>query len=137
LSKNQSSHKTNATASPTINVTPLIDVLLVLLIIFMVISPRREAQLAVKSPQQADDRARPNPEMLMLTVSDEWQLALNRKPITNNELALVLKDLMEQREADARALFIKAPSLVPYEAVVSLVDIAKGSGVMTVGLLTD
>lgn len=103
----------------------------------MVISPRREAQLPVKAPQQADAQAKPNPEMLILTVSSEFQLALNRRPIIHAELGLVLKDLMEQREADGRVLFIKAPPIVPYESVISLVDVAKGSGVMTVGLLAD
>jgi biopolymer transport protein ExbD len=137
LSPNQFTNKTSHSSSPNINVTPLIDVLLVLLIIFMVISPRREAQLPVKAPQQADEGAKPNPETLMLTVSAQFQLALNSKPIIHSELGLVLKDLMQQREADGRMLFIKAPPLVPYESVVSLVDVAKGSGVMTVGLLAD
>jgi biopolymer transport protein ExbD len=137
LSQNQTANKPNPASSPNINVTPLIDVLLVLLIIFMVISPRREAQLPVKAPQQADTGAKPIPEMLMLTVSGEFQLALNSKPINHLELGMVLKDLMEQREADGRVLFIKAPNIVPYESVISLVDVAKGSGVMTVGLLAD
>jgi biopolymer transport protein ExbD len=126
------------TASPTINVTPLIDVLLVLLIIFMVIAPRREAQLPVrapdKSPLQSD--LRPS-EMLMLTVTGEWQLALNTRPITDSELGPVLKVLMEQRDAESRVLLIKAPQIVPYESVISLVDLAKGSGVTTIGLLAD
>lgn len=133
MAQNQS----RVSASPNINVTPLIDVLLVLLIIFMVISPRREAQLPVKAPQQADAGARPSPEMLMLTVSGEFQLALNRKPIIHSELGFVLKDLMQQREADGRVLFIKAPTRVPYESVIALVDVARGSGVTTVGLLAD
>jgi biopolymer transport protein ExbD len=137
LSSNQSTNKTSPSSSPNINVTPLIDVLLVLLIIFMVIAPRREAQLPVKAPQQADEGAKPNPETLMLTVSAQFQLALNSKPIIHSELGPVLKDLMQQRETDGRMLFIKAPPLVPYESVVSLVDVAKGSGVMTVGLLAD
>jgi biopolymer transport protein ExbD len=139
LSQNQSSKKTSAaSSSPDINVTPLIDVLLVLLIIFMVISPRREAQLPVRAPDKSPAQIDPGPSaVLMLTVSSEFQLALNTKPLMHSELRLVLKDLMEQREAEARALFIKAPPLVPYESVISLVDVAKGSGVMTIGLLAD
>jgi biopolymer transport protein ExbD len=137
LSPNQSTNKISHSSSPNINVTPLIDVLLVLLIIFMVISPRREAQLPVKAPQQADEGAKSSPEMLMLTVSAQFQLALNSKPILHSELGLVLKELMEQRGAYGRVLFIKAPTLVPYESVVALVDVAKGSGVTTVGWLAD
>jgi biopolymer transport protein ExbD len=139
LSHDQPANKPRAASvSPNINVTPLIDVLLVLLIIFMVISPRREAHLPVRAPDKSPAQLNPGPsEMLMLTVSSEFQLALNTKPILHSELALVLKDLMAQRAAEARLLFIKAPPLVPYESVISLVDVAKGSGVMTVGLLAD
>jgi biopolymer transport protein ExbD len=132
------SHKPKvAQPKPTINVTPLIDVLLVLIIIFMVIEPSREAQLPVKTPQPANDQGVPSPEMLMLTVSNDYQLALNTKPVGNDELGWVLKDLMEQRDAEARVLFIKAPALVPYDSVVRLIDTAKGSGTLTIGLLSD
>jgi biopolymer transport protein ExbD len=126
-----------AETKPAINVTPLIDVLLVLIIIFMVMAPRREAQLPVKAPQPANDSAAPAPEMLMLTVSDEYRLALNTKPVGNDELGLILKDLMEQRQAESRMLFIKAPAILPYDSVVALIDTAKGAGTLTIGLLSD
>ncbi len=122
---------------PAINVTPLIDVLLVLIIIFMVIVPRREEQLPVKAPQPAKDAGAPAPEMLMLTVSNDYQLAINTKPVGHDDLGLVLKDLMEQRAAEARVLFIKAPAIAPYDAVVALIDTAKGAGTLTIGLLSD
>jgi biopolymer transport protein ExbD len=136
-SHNEPPKKRISNVLPNINVTPLIDVLLVLLIIFMVIAPRREAQFPVKVPAPAPEDAPPAPETLMLTMSDDFQLALNTKPIGTSELALVLTDLMEQREADMRTLYIKAPPLVPYDSVVSLIDTAKGAGVVTVGLLAD
>lgn len=133
--KNQNVKPTSA--KPIINVTPLIDVLLVLIIIFMVISPRREEQLPVKAPQPALEDARPAPETLMLTVSDDYQLALNTKPVGIDEFNVVIKDLMEQREAEARVLFIKAPAVLPYDSIVRLIDNAKGSGVITIGLMTN
>jgi biopolymer transport protein ExbD len=126
-----------AETKPAINITPLIDVLLVLIIIFMVIVPRREAQLPVRAPQPANDGDSPSVEMLMLTVSDEYRLALNTKPIGNDELGLILKDLMEQRQAEARMLFIKAPAILPYDSVIALIDTAKGAGTLTIGLLSD
>lgn len=137
MSENEPAKTHPKTASPNINVTPLIDVLLVLLIIFMVISPRREAQFAVKTPQPAPEDAPPAPGLLMLTMSDNFQLELNTRPVSTGELAIVLADLMEQRDSEARTLFIKAPSSVPYDMVVSLIDRAKGAGVITVGLLAD
>ncbi|MEW6127142.1 MAG: biopolymer transporter ExbD [Acidobacteriota bacterium] len=126
-----------APAKPNINVTPLIDVLLVLIIIFMVINPRREEQLPVKAPQPAPEGAAPAPETLMLTVSPDYQLALNTKPVGIDEIGVVLKTLMEQREAEARVLFIKAPAVLPYDSIVRLIDNARGSGVITIGLLTN
>ena len=123
-------------SSPAINVTPLIDVLLVLLIIFMVIQPQREARLQVEAPEPAKDIGAPPPEMLMLTISADWQLALNTKPITLEDLLPKIARLMEERAVDTRSLFIKAPPGVSYASIVLLIDLAKGAGVVTVGLLT-
>jgi biopolymer transport protein ExbD len=121
---------------PSINVTPLIDVLLVLLIIFMVIQPHKEAKLPVKAPERPQIDL-PSPETLMLTVSGDMQLQLNSKPIEVDELLALLADLMEQRPLDSRTLFIKAPSSLAYGSVVLLIDLAKGAGVVTVGLVKD
>ena len=121
-------------ASPSINVTPLIDVLLVLLIIFMVITPHREQKLPVMAPAPATDGPTP-PETLMLTVSSELRLELNHRAITAEELMPLLANLMDQRIVEQRALFIKAPPGIPYDPVVALIDRARGAGVVTVGLL--
>ena len=122
---------------PSINVTPLIDVLLVLLIIFIVIQPNKEAKLPVKAPEHAKIETSPSPEMLMLTISGDMLLQLNSKPIEVGELLPFLADLMEQRALDTRTLFIKAPSSLAYGSVVLLIDLAKGAGVITVGLVKD
>lgn len=127
----------SASSPPNINVTPLIDVLLVLLIIFMVIQPQKEAKLPVQAPATAPPGAIASPETLMLTVSSEFQLALNSTPVAIDELLSKLTELMEQRPFDARTLFIKAPPLLQYGSVVLLIDLAKGAGVVTVGLSAD
>ena len=121
-------------APPSINVTPLIDVLLVLLIVFMVIQPHNEMKLPVKAPQSQTD-APPSPDMLMLTVASDFHLALNTTPVTIDELLPLLSSLMEQRPPELRTLFIKAPADMRYKSVVLLIDLAKGSGVATVGLV--
>lgn len=123
------------TPPPSINVTPLIDVLLVLLIIFMVLAPRREQKLPVQAPA-ADTGAPASPETLMLTVADDMQLALNTTPVTLEDLPALLSDLMEQRPVESRMLLIKAPPNIPYDPIVSLIDRAKGAGVVTVGLIS-
>ena len=122
---------------PVINVTPLIDVLLVLLIIFMVIQPQREAKLPVKAPASAPVDPPPSPETLMLTVSGDMRLELNSKPIEVGDLLPLLEDLMERRSVDTRTLFIKAPPLIAYGSVVLLIGLAKGAGVVTIGLVKD
>ena len=123
--------------SPAINMTPLIDVLLVLLIIFMVIQPQKEAKLPVKAPAPAQVNQEPSPETLMLTVSGDMQLELNSKPIEVGELLPLLDGLMERRTLDTRTLFIKAPPILAYGPVVLLIDLAKGAGVVTIGLVRD
>jgi biopolymer transport protein ExbD len=122
---------------PAINVTPLIDVLLVLLIIFMVIQPHKEAKLPVKAPAPSPVDPQPLPETLMLTISGDMQLELNSKPIEVGELLPFLEGLMERRPLDTRTLFIKAPPLLAYGPVVLLIDLAKGAGVVTIGLVQD
>jgi biopolymer transport protein ExbD len=126
-----------ASAPPTINVTPLIDVLLVLLIIFMVIQPHNEAKLPVNAPEEAPPGMPSSPEVLMLSISPEMRLELNSRAIDIGELFPLLANLMEKRPADTRTLFIKAPAEITYEPVVNLVDLAKGAGVVTVGLMKD
>lgn len=127
----------SAPPPPSINVTPLIDVLLVLLIIFMVIQPHKEAKLSVKASEHASIDPPPSPETLMLTVSGDMRLELNSRPIEVEELQPFLADLMEQRPVDTRTLFIKAPPMLAYGPVVLLIDLAKGAGVVTVGLVKD
>jgi biopolymer transport protein TolR len=113
----------------------LIDVLLVLLIIFMVIQPQKEAKLPVTAPSEAPPGMPSSPEILMLSLSTEMQLELNSKPIDIGELIPFLTELMERRPVETRTLFIKAPAQIGYGPVVNLIDLAKGAGVITVGLI--
>ena len=132
---NFNSRKRSDSPPPTINVTPLIDVLLVLLIIFMVIQPQKEAKLPVQAPEPAQPGTEPAPETLMLTVSGDLRLELNTTKIELSELLPLLAELMEQRPLAARQLFIKAPAGLSYGPVVLLIDLAKGAGVVTIGLV--
>lgn len=132
----EKSSRRSTVAAPSINVTPLVDVLLVLLIIFFIIQPQREEKLPVRTPQPAPE-TEPAPETLMLTLTPDFKLALNSQPVKLDELKGLLSDLMDERPVDARVLFIKAPNREAYESVVFLVDIARGAGVITVGLLSD
>ena len=102
----------------------------------MVIQPQKEAKLPVKAPASAPVDL-PLPEILMLTVSGDMQLELNSRHVEVDDLLPLLGDLMEQRPVDSRTLFIRAPGGLAYGPVVLLIDLAKGSGVITVGLIQD
>ena len=103
----------------------------------MVIQPHKEAKLPVKAPAPAPVDPQPLPETLMLTVSGDMQLELNSKPIEVGELLPFLEGLMERRPLDTRTLLIKAPPILAYGPVVLLIDLAKGAGVVTIGLVQD
>lgn len=130
-------------APPNINVTPLIDVLLVLLIIFMVIQPQKEAKfesLIPQKPQDTKDSMVPPSDLLMVDVKMQGagldqQVELNSKPMTLQELSTTLKDLLEQRPD--KTVFIKAPKDKQYGDIVSVIDAVKGSGAQPIGLQID
>jgi len=103
----------------------------------MVIQPHKEAKLPVMAPTEAPPGTPSSPEILMLSLSDTMQLELNSTSIELSELLPLLMDLMEQRPVDTRTLYIKASSQITYGPVVNLIDLAKGSGVVTVGLVRD
>ncbi len=130
---------------PNINVTPLIDVLLVLLIIFMVIQPQKEAKFESQIPQkpQDEDKNAPVPpaDLLMVDVKTgialDQMVELNSRPYALIDLGKVLKELLEQRPSDNRAVFLKAPKDKPYGDIVYVIDVLKGAGAQPIGLQID
>jgi biopolymer transport protein ExbD len=121
-----------------INITPYIDILLVLLIIFMVITPVRQQDLEVKVPQPAQDEVKNTPppaDVIVVSMSETAQLAINQEPTSITELAAKLRDVYSARAN--KNMFISASAKLPYGDVVKIIDIAKGAGVQDVGLLTE
>ena len=143
-------------ASPSINVTPLIDILLVLLIIFMAISPLKPARFQAKvpaepKPDDASSPPLPNPLTLVVTIDNGLKLRLNKDDIgdtsdTSNltaQLAQLFKDRENQgtfREGTnevEKTVFIKAPRSVKYGEVVKVIDAVKVAGAQPIGLQID
>ena len=131
-------------AQPNINVTPLIDVLLVLLIIFMVIQPRREAQFESNIPQKPEENTKdamvPPSDLLMVEIDLsgtglEQSVKLNSRSMSLVELGTTMKDLLEQRPD--KTVFIKGPKDKQYGDVVQVIDILKGAGAERIGLQID
>ena len=138
--------------SPRINVTPLIDVLLVLLIIFMVVAPLKPSSFKAKVPNEpVDTPARPNPNTLVVAVDRNLGLSVNslKELGTVDDPSLLvgkLKSLFKEREAKGdiddngnvvRSVFIKAPRNIGYGKVVKVIDAVKSSGADPLALQID
>ncbi|MBI4854394.1 MAG: biopolymer transporter ExbD [Acidobacteria bacterium] len=132
--------QSNKQTSPNINVTPLIDVLLVLLIIFMVITPIDSRKFDTKIPEKPDstqeELAAP-PTLLVVSIDKDLQLSLNSQTMNLMDLTSSLKQILSERTPDQKTLFIKAPKNVRYEFVANVIDGIKGAGASPIGLQVD
>lgn len=124
-------------AMASINITPYIDILLVLLIIFMVITPIRQMDLNVKVPQANND-TKPtavDPSVIVISIGEAAQLAINGESQTIDRLGGKLQEIYSARAN--KNMFISASAKLPYGDVVHVIDIAKGAGVGDIGLITE
>jgi biopolymer transport protein ExbD len=118
-----------------INMTPMIDVLLVLIIIFMVITPLTPKGLEALIPQppppntppQSDDRT------VVVTINKDLSMLINTEPIAESALSKRLEDIFKTR-AD-RTMFVKGDPDIEYRSVAEVIDIAHGAGIDKVGLM--
>lgn len=143
-------------ATPKINVTPLIDVLLVLLIIFMVITPLKPARFEAKIPAEPKDQqqvdVKPNPLTLVITIDkDTKKVALNNEAAGDvsdaSALTAKLNEIFKQRTNNGvfregtneieKTVFIKSHPSVKYGDVVKVIDAAKQAGAQPIGLQVD
>ena len=157
--------KGSTTAEPNINVTPLIDVLLVLLIIFMVVTPLKPSRFQADIPTQRDpnedlSQLKPNPLTLVVSIAADLSIKLNADSMGSvndvaplaQRLALVFAQRKDQRaykigmetrtdlkeeERIERTVFVKAPRSLRYGDVVKVIDAIKGAGANPVGLQVD
>ena len=123
-------------AMADINITPYIDILLVLLIIFMVITPVRQMDLDVKVPQTSGDpSAAPDPNVIVVSIGEAANIAVNQEQTSIGNLGSKLQEIYSARAN--KNMFISASAKLPYGDVVKVIDIAKGAGVGDIGLLTE
>jgi biopolymer transport protein TolR len=121
-----------------INITPYIDILLVLLIIFMVITPVHQTDLKVRVPQPSpnppDVTVKAGSYEIVVSVGERAQIAINRMPADINNLGIKLREIYSGRPN--KNMFITASPRLPYGDVVKVIDISKGAGVADIGLMT-
>ena len=151
-----SSGSSSGGATPNINVTPLIDVLLVLLIIFMVITPMKPHRFEAKVPAEPkpEDQtvAKPNPLTLVVAVNNaDKKVTLNKEPAGDvsdaSPLTERLSAIFKEREAQGafregtneveKTVFIKSPRSAKYGEVVRVLDAVKQAGAQPIGLQID
>lgn len=118
------------------NITPYIDILLTLLVIFMVIAPVHQMDLPVRVPQPAPPTENPavSASQIVVSVGEADQIAINQQPVSFANLGARLEDIYSARAN--KDMFISASPDLPYGDVVHVIDIAKGAGVEDIGLMT-
>lgn len=122
------------TSLSEINVTPLVDVMLVLLIIFMVTAPMMNPGIGVDLPQ-AETESAPAEEGLSVTISQDRYIHIEGSVINQFLLEEKLKEYFFGK--DKKIVFIRADKSLPYGFVINIIDIIKKAGVEQVGLVAD
>lgn len=121
-----------------INVTPLIDVLLVLIIIFMVITPTTPKGLEALAPQPPPPNQPPPPDnqdrTVVIIIDADKSIKLNTEDVTEANLGKRLEDIFKTRAE--RVVFVKGDPNLEYQYVAKAIDVAKGVGIDKVGLMT-
>ena len=115
-----------------INITPFIDVLLVLLVIFMITVAIYRKVLDIQVPVQTQGPSKPDPNQIILEIKVDGSMAINTQPVDSSGLGQRLYEIYSVRPD--KLLFIKADDGRPYQEVIRVIDVARGAGVQVFGL---
>ena len=118
-----------------INVTPFVDVMLVLLIIFMVTAPMLTQGVDVNLPQASAKALRADEERLIITVDANSRVFVGKQPVEFNRLGGVLREIVARRTD--RQVYFRADRSVPYGFVVKVIAEVRNSGIEKLGMVTE
>ncbi|MFO7693263.1 MAG: biopolymer transporter ExbD [Vicinamibacterales bacterium] len=119
-----------------INVTPLVDVMLVLLIIMMLIAPMLQQGVSVKLPQASNTADKPETQdQTVVAVTSDRRLYLNGVPIQEGELQAKIQTLMETKKE--KVVLIKGDEEAPYSVIMNTMDRLRGANIENIGLITE
>jgi biopolymer transport protein TolR len=125
----------NRGAMSQINVTPLVDVMLVLLIIFMVTAPMMQQGVQVNLPKAQAKALNPQEESVVVSIDSSSRIFINSSEIPPGELKPKLSAMFESRTK--KEVFLKADRTVPYGEVVKAMAEIKGAGIERLGMITE